>query len=42
LQVTSSVGTKPIYSVEHISLSTEAKFPVTMGVRVIVLVMSKW
>jgi len=34
--------TKPIYTVEHISLSTEAKFPVTIGVGVVLFVMSKW
>jgi len=34
--------TKPIYTVEHISLGTEAEFSVTIGARVIFLVMSKW
>jgi len=34
--------TKLIYTVEHILLSTEANFPVTIGVRVVLFVMSKW
>jgi len=41
LEVTSRVVTKPIYTIEHISLITEAKFPVTIGVGVVLLVMSK-
>ena len=42
MEVTSRVVTKPIYIVEHILLSTEAKFPITIGVGVVLLVMSKW
>jgi len=42
LEVTSRVVTKPIYTVEHISLSTEAKVSVTIGVGVVLFVMSKW
>jgi len=34
--------TKLIYTVEHILLCTEAKFPVTIGVGVVLFVMSKW
>jgi len=40
LEVTSRVVTKSIYEVEHIALSTEAKFPATMGVRVVLSDMS--
>jgi len=36
------VVTKPIYTIEHISLSIEAKFPVTIGVGVVISVMSRW
>ena len=32
--------TKPIYIVEHILHSTKVKFPVTIGIRVIISVMS--
>jgi len=42
LEVTSRVVTKPIYTIEHISLSTKAKFPMTIGVGVIILVVSEW
>ena len=34
--------TKSIYIVEHISFSIEAKFPVTIGVGVVISVMSRW
>jgi len=34
--------TKPIYIVGHISHSTKVKFPVTIGVGVVLFVMSKW
>jgi len=34
--------TKQIYIVEHMSLSTEAKFPVAMGVGVVISVVSEW
>jgi len=34
----SRVVTKLIYKVEHVSLSTEAQFPVTIGVRVVISV----
>ena len=37
----SSVVTKPVYIVEHISHSTKAKFPVAIGVGVIKHVMSR-
>jgi len=42
LEVISSVVTKPICIVEHISLSTEAKFQMTIGVGVVISVVSKW
>jgi len=42
LEVISSVVTKPIYIVEHISLSTKAKFPVTIGVGVVISVVFEW
>jgi len=42
LEVTSRVVTKPIYTVEHISFRTEAKFPMTIGVGVVLLVVSNW
>jgi len=42
LEVILSVVTKPIYTIEHISLSIEAKFPVAIGVGVIKYVMSRW
>ena len=42
MEVTSRVVTKPTYTVEHISLSTEAKFPVTISVGVIISVVSAW
>jgi len=34
--------TKLIYIVEHISLSTEAKFPMSIGVGVVILVVFEW
>jgi len=42
LGVASRVVTKPIYTVEHISLSTQTKFPVTIGVGVLKSVVSEW
>jgi len=42
LEVSSSVVTKPIYIVGHISHSTKVKFPVTIGVGVIKSVMFRW
>jgi len=32
----------PIYTIEHISHSTKAKFPMAIGVGVIKPVMSRW
>ena len=34
--------TKLIYTVEHISISIEAKFPVTIGVGVVISFASEW
>jgi len=34
--------TNPIYTVKHISLSTEAEFSVSLGVVIVKLVMSRW
>ena len=36
------VVTKLIYIVGHISLSTKAKFPMTIGVRVVISVVVEW
>ena len=42
MEVTSRAVTKPIYTVEHISLSTKAKFPMNIVVGVIISVVSEW
>jgi len=42
LRVALRVVAKPISVVEHISLSTDVKFAVTIGVGVVKSVMSKW
>jgi len=42
LEVALRVVTKLIYIVEHISLSTRANFLMTIGVGVVISVMSKW
>jgi len=36
------VMTKLIYTVEHISISTKAKFLTTIGVGVVISVVSEW
>ena len=37
-----SIVTKAIYTAEHISLSTKAKYPVTIGVGVVLSALLKW